>query len=229
VLVVVLVMAAEVDLAHGLEREGVDIGARRGAQVHGRDKDVVHIEEQATAGALDEAGEEIGLGHLGFRKGEVGGRVFEQHPAAEGLLDGVDVGGDPVERGGGVGQGEQVVEEGPAVGGPRQMLGEAGRVEPVDQVPQAGQMGGVERALAADGQADAMDRDGKAGGEVAQLRQGAAAVAHVVLGMDLEPADRAGIGGECGEVARLVAHAGAVGQRPGGGGVEHGSGLREGR
>jgi hypothetical protein len=79
------------------------------------------------------------------------------------------------------------------MGRPGEVFGKARGVQPVDQVAQAAQVVAVERALAADGQADAMDRDGEAFGQGAQLGQRPAALAHVVLGMDLDPADGAGI------------------------------------
>jgi hypothetical protein len=82
------------------------------------------------------------------------------------------------------------------MGRPGEVFGKAGGVQPVDQAAQAAQVIAVERALPADGQADAMDRDGEAFGQGAKLGQRPAAVAHVVLGMDLDPADGAGGLGE---------------------------------
>ena len=58
---------------------------------------------------------------------------------------------------------------------------------------QAGEVVGIQRAFATDGEADAMHRYGKTFGKGAQLRQRPATITHVVLGVDLEPADRGGI------------------------------------
>jgi hypothetical protein len=49
VVVHVLVMAAEMDLAHRIQREGVDIGARVPALVGGGDEDVVDVEQEPAA------------------------------------------------------------------------------------------------------------------------------------------------------------------------------------
>jgi hypothetical protein len=80
------------------------------------------------------------------------------------------------------------------MGRPGEMLGKACRVEPADSVLQPGEVVAVERALAADGQPHAMHRDRETLGQGAQLRERPAAIAHVVLGMDLDPGDGTGIG-----------------------------------
>ncbi len=100
------------------------------------------------------------------------------------------------------------------------MFGEAGRIEPADQMLQPCQMIGIQCPLATDGEADAMDGDGKLFAEVAQLRNRAATVAHVIFGMDFQPFHRACIGEDIGKMLRLVAN--TCGSRQERGGVQHG-------
>ena len=88
--------------------------------------------------------------------------------------------------------------------------------------------GGVEPLLAADRQPHAMDRDREPLGEAGELRQRPPAVAHVVLGMDLQPGDGAGRGEDLVEMLRLVSHPGREGQAGAGGDVEHGGALLSG-
>ena len=86
----------------------------------------------------------------------------------------------------------------------------------------AGKVVGVQIALATDRQADAVHGNRKAFGKVAQLRNRAAAVAHVVFGMDFQPAKRAGASHDVAVVPGLVADAGTWGQGGVLRGVEHG-------
>ena len=71
---------------------------------------------------------------------------------------------------------------------------------------------GVEPAFGADRQTNAVDREGKAICQVADLRVGPPACAHVVFGMDLDPAERPRVFEDARIMLRFVADAGAVWQ-----------------
>ena len=73
-------------------------------------------------------------------------------------------------------------------------------------------MVGVQRRVAADRQANAVDGNRKTLSQMAQLRQRAAAIAHVVFGMDFQPVNRGGIGQNIGIMLGFVTDAGAVRQ-----------------
>ena len=116
------------------------------------------------------------------------------------------------------------------VGGPGQMLGKTGGVQPCDQMFEAGKVVGIQSAFATDRQADAMHRNGEAFSKVAQLGEGAAAVAHVVLGMDFQPAQWAGVVHDIAIVLGFVSNAGTRGKVGMWGRVKHrGHLLRRGR
>ena len=78
----VFVMAAKMDLSDGVEGKCVDVAVRIRLLVHGRDEDVVHIQQQAAAGATGDLAQEGHLVHLGLRKGQIAGGVFQQHRAS---------------------------------------------------------------------------------------------------------------------------------------------------
>ena len=125
------------------------------------------------------------------------------------------------ERCGVVRQRKQIVQKVTVMGRPGQMLGKAGRVEPADKMLETSQVVGIQIALATNGQPDAMNRDREPFRQMAQLRYRASAIPHVVLGMDFQPANRAGVGHDVGVVLRLVANAGTVRQGCQGRGVKH--------
>ena len=67
--------------------------------IHRRDVDVVHVEQDAAVGALDNFGQKLPLGHLGAGEGGVGADVFDgdgnfkkvlhHADALDGALDGL--------------------------------------------------------------------------------------------------------------------------------------------
>lgn len=170
------------------------------------------------SGAADNAGEEIGFRKRALGKQHIGRGVFEKHAAAERVLDFGDMIGDAGERGGGIGQGQKVVEINFAVARPGEMLRKAFGPVAIAQPAQALQMRAVERSVDADRQADAMQRQREALVQMRELRMRAAAFAHVILGMNLDEADRARVGDQALEMIRLESDAGAGRQR----GLDHG-------
>jgi hypothetical protein len=126
-------VSGEVDLAHGMKREGGEVGAGVEAVVRGRDEDVVDVEQQPAAGAAGDLGEEVGLGPGRGGEGHVGGRVLEEHPPPERLLHRVHMVADEAKGLVGVGERQEVVEPGRAVARPGEVLGEAVGLVAVDQ------------------------------------------------------------------------------------------------
>ena len=182
-------VAGEVDLADQLDREAVDIGDRIVLLVGGRDVDVVDVEEKTAARAAGDLGEEVDLAHGALAESHIGRRVLEEHAAADGLLHLVDVIGDPAERSLVIGKRQQVVVEDRVVARPGEMLREQARLVAVDQMPEALEVVPVEGPGGADRQADPVQRQRIALADGAEIAMRRTAGAHVVLGMDLEPAD----------------------------------------
>ena len=127
---------------------------------------------------------------------------------------------------GGIGPGQQVVEEDSAVAGPGQMFGEGLRLVAVEQPGQAIQMFFVKGGLAADGQTHAMNRQAVVLANPTQVVVEGAAIHHVILGMNLEKTDVRRGRQDFPEVLRLETYPAPAGQ-PGGGvcvgkhGLEH--------
>ncbi len=118
--------------------------------------------------------------------------------------------GGPVERFRRVRKRQQVIEKGATMRRPGKMLGEACRLIAVAQRFQAGEMFAVDRLCGSDRQPDAMDGQGIAIAQCAELRVRRAARTHVVLGMDFDEADRLLAGKNVDEMLRLESDAGAV-------------------
>jgi hypothetical protein len=121
-------------------------------------------------------------------------------------LDLINVMGYATERLVGVRQRQEIVEKCGIVSRPGKMLGEACRVEPLYQTLEAVKVIFVEGAFAANRQTNAMHRDRETFGKVMKLGDRASSIAHVVLGMNLEPGYRCRGCEQVGEMLRLVAH-----------------------
>ena len=214
-------MPAQMDLAHKVMREAVDIVVPAGLPVGAGDIDVVDVQKQPAAGAPGDLGQEVDLIEVRFGEIDIDGGVFQQHLPPDDLLHAVDMVDYPRQCRVGIGQGQKIVQELRPVGRPGEVLGKACRVQPVAKPFQPSEVVPVERPLATDGKADAVDRDRKLLGKVAKLGERAAAIAHVILGMHLKPGDRGGVVQNVGEMLRLVADARFRGQVRTGFRVEH--------
>ena len=150
------------------------------------DEDVVDVEQESAAGAARDLAQEIGLGECAFGEDDVGRGVFEQDRPPQRGLHLVDMVHDASEGFEGVGQGQEIVEEGALVGRPRQVLGNERRLEALRDRRQPLEMRLVQRPRRADRQADAVQRQRVtlADGVEAAMRR--AARAHVVFRVDLE-------------------------------------------
>ena len=88
------------------------------------------------------------------------------------------------------------------------MLREPGRLITLQQRRQPRQVGLVQRTVAADGQAHAVDRQRPAFAHPFQVAQEGPAIDHVVLGVDLEEVHRCAAFQHLRDVTRLQAQAG---------------------
>ena len=107
--VLVLVVSAKVHFANSVQWEGINLGLRRCIQVCGAHKHVVNVKQQTTACAVGNLGKELCLVHVGFSKGQIAGRVFEQHLTSERVLDLINMASDTGDSCSIVGQGQQIV------------------------------------------------------------------------------------------------------------------------
>src|SRR5262245_15684216 len=101
----------------------------------------------------------------------------------------IDVLGDARKRLLGVRQQQEVVEIDAVMARPGEILGEERGLVAGDERFQAPEMLAVEGAGSADRQPDAMQRDGITFADGAEVMVRRPALTHVVLGMNLEPAD----------------------------------------
>ncbi len=146
---------------HIFNRVGVKIGDRVEVEVLRRDKDVVHIKQHRAAAAPHDFAQKLRLGIGALRESEVGGGVFEQHLPPQCVLHLINVitnMGEGLRR---IGQRQQIIHEFRAMGGPCEVFGERGGLYVITKPRKPRQMRGVERALPANREANAMDRDGK--------------------------------------------------------------------
>src|SRR6056297_2392676 len=92
--------------------------------------------------------------------------------------------------------------------GPGQVLGKAGGLQPFAQVPEPREVSSVQPTFATDAEADAVYGNREPFRQVTQLGQWPPAIAHVVLGVDFQPFDRARIVQDGGEMLWFVTNAG---------------------
>ncbi len=170
---------------------------------------VVHVEQQAAAGALQHLAQELRLAHRRGLELEVGRRVLEQHAALQAFLHPVDVRAHAVQRAAVEGHRQQIVEEGFAVASPREVLRERCRLVAIDQGCQTVEMRLVERANASDRQPDAVQRQRVVLADAAEEVMEGPAVDHVVLGVHFEESDVRARVEHVPEVFGLQADAGA--------------------
>ena len=104
------------------------------------------------------------------------------------LLQLIDMRADPLQSSGVIGQRQQVIQKVPAMAGPSQMLGEQLRLIAIQQGCQALQVGLVERLLPANGEPDAMNRQGIQLADPGQVVVKRPPIDHVVFGMDFKKA-----------------------------------------
>ena len=98
-----------------------------------RDVDVVHVEQDAAVGALDDLVEELPLGHLGDVELGVAADVFDGDGNLEEVLDLADLFGGDARGLEGVGHREQVVRVGAVDAAPAEVVGEPGRLRALDE------------------------------------------------------------------------------------------------
>src|SRR5262249_42001809 len=83
---IVFAMAGQMDLAHRVAGQRVEIADRIEPEIRRRHEDVVDVAQQAAASASHDLSDELCLRYGGVTKAQVAGRIFDQEPAAERLL-----------------------------------------------------------------------------------------------------------------------------------------------
>ena len=144
-------MPGEMDLADRVERQFVEIGVGVEAEIGGADRDIVDVDQQAAAGALDELAEEIGLAPVMAVERDVERGILDQDRPAERRLDDVDVAADPEQRLGRARERQQIGEIAPVLDGPGEMLRNQEGLEPIGQPFQPGDVGAIGLARAGEG------------------------------------------------------------------------------
>ena len=139
--------------------------------------------------APDDLRDEVDLAQRAFGECEVGGGILQKHLPADRLLHLVDMVGDAGERFFRVGNGQKIVQVGRVVRRPGEVLRKQSRLVTLVQRLQPVQMLSVERAVRADRETDAVQRDRIELADGFEVTVRRAARAHVVLGVDLEEAD----------------------------------------
>ena len=147
-------MAGEVNFGDLGKRKLIEVGTRVEAQVDCRDMDIVDIEQQSASRSRNDLRQKRGLAHGAAGVGQIVRRVLEQDPAAEALVDLVDMIAHPRQRGFVTGYGKEIVETVDAVAGPGKVLRNHCRREPRHQMDEALKMFAIERPLGADREAD---------------------------------------------------------------------------
>src|SRR5215469_11248621 len=115
---------------------------------------------------------------------------------------------DPRQRRPGVGQGQQVVVKRRLVRRPGEVFRDQGGLITLYEMTEARQMRLVERLLAANRHADAMERNGMVAAHRLERAMRRPTRAHVILGMDLEEAARLWLRKDRCEMLMLEARAG---------------------
>ncbi|EWS62699.1 hypothetical protein Y695_04069 [Hydrogenophaga sp. T4] len=180
------------DFARGMAGQFAQAALGGAPVVDAGDVNIVDIEQQATAGAVDYLAQEVAFAPGRADELDVGGRVLQQQGTPEAALHLVDVLAHALQRGQVVGQGQQVVEEHATVAGPGQVFGENGGLESLQQTGHGVQVGGIERVFAADGQAHAVDAQWIAFTNAGEVLQQGATGHEVVFRMHLEETHIAG-------------------------------------
>ena len=160
------------------------------------DVEVVHIHQQAAAGALRQRGEKFGFWHVGVGPAQVGRQVFDGDGPLEALLHPLHVGDHHGQRLAGEGHGQQISRVNRGAAGHERPARKAGvvahahRVDFFDQPGQLRQMPVVHPAGRAQRQAHAVQADGVVFAALAQHGQGRAAGGEEIFGMDFDEVQR---------------------------------------
>ena len=182
-------MTREVNLADKMTRNGVEPGVCIVATIGAGNMHIVDVDQKAATAPIGQRDQKFGLAHLRPLDIDIDRGVFDEDGAAENFLCLVDMRDHDVERFLRQRHRQKVVEMRLAVACPCEMLGHEPGLVARHQRLQAQRMRPVERTGGPERQADAVQRQRVVfadGGEIAMRRS---ARPHVVLGMDLEPAE----------------------------------------
>ena len=189
-----VMMAGQVKLTHAIRRnllqppqasgQGVNRAAGK-AGVERVDIDIVHIDQQAAAGALNQFAEKRGFIAVRTFEVKISRQVFHQQRPLQPVLHALHVVAHHVERGIVESKGQQVrgvqLAAGRRASRKTGMVGDADRLDAFDQAGQLLKMPCVNAACRTQGQADTVKADSIVFARLAQYSQRSPAVAEKVF------------------------------------------------
>src|SRR5712692_905543 len=179
-------MTGEMDLAHRFGRQRCEIRRSPPAVVARAHVNVVHVAQNPAACVPGHPSEKFPLGNRRVPELQIGGRVLDEDPVLQMILNLRDVPADDLERLFGHRQRQEICEVVPARDAEGEMLGHEPGLRPLDELPHSREMRGIEPFCTAERKSRAVERDRIVPAD--RLEGGrSAAAAHVVLGVHLEP------------------------------------------
>jgi len=182
-------VASEMDFTDPVHGKVLKILGCRAGMIGARHMNVVDVEQQSAPRTAGDFLQEVEFAHRALFESNVGRRILQEHLASDLLLDLVDVIAHAVEGRLVVRHGKKVVEIGGVMRGPGEVLGKEARLISPVEVSKSLKVSLVERLFAADGKADAVERQRVPLPDCFKLAMRHSARTHVVFGMNFEKAD----------------------------------------
>ena len=156
--------------------------------IEGTDIEIVEVEQDATFAALLQLGQKFPLAHLPGQL-QIGGGIFNQHAATQGLLYLLDLVAHVAQGGAGIGHRQQIVEVTPTNAAPAEMFGDPYRFDRRGQCRQLLQMVRIERVGRTKGHANAVKTDGVVLRQFGEHLKTLAVPFEVIFTVHLQPTD----------------------------------------
>ena len=180
-------MAGEVYFHHPLARKCIQVGLGGVSEIVRTDVHIVHVEQQAAAGAAREFLEEINLVPGMAVDFQVVRRVFDSDALLQRVLRPGHIVGNSRERLAGARKRQQVGVVGAAPGGPGEMLGDQCGPDAPREPGQPCEVLRIRFGIGSERLGDTVQRDCVFRADCLQPCEARAAGDHVILGMHLEP------------------------------------------
>ena len=185
-------VTGHVDLHDAVERRVTHPLVHVEAEVLGVNVRVVHIEQETTVRRRASLAEKLGLPHLGAAWMPVIADVFDREWPPDGLPSVLDAIGDTADVRLLEGDRQELVQNVAPCRAEAEVVRMPRSVDRVDDLPQVGKIGVVERVRPADGHRETVGHDRIPLREPCQLRGLLAPASHVVLRRHLQKVDRGG-------------------------------------
>src|SRR6266852_2138896 len=176
----------QMDLAHDLRRQSGEVPCGVPAVIASTYINVVYVAQNAAAGSLRDLSKEFPFGDRRMPELQIGGRVLDEDPALQMILNLRDVpAGDP-ERLFGQRQRQEISEVVPRSNAEGKMLRHEPGLSPLDELPHPREVLRVQPLRTSERQARAVKRHGVVAADRVKIRRRASST-QVVLGVHLEP------------------------------------------